>query len=233
MKFKILSRIIVLAASVITAPSAFASLIITSISGDTPHGYEQITPPGNTPLSNYNINGGTIHFQDGRGEALDPTNGASWWAFSADMPIFTTGLPSNSPRIEITFSNLNVYGFAFHIGANRNARAWFYADYLRPSNSSSRIGRSGIAVGPGNSPGFNIGNNGGQQCDRITKVVVDPAFVWGLGNMSIDTNGASCGIDVPAPGGLGLLVAALGFFALRRLTARVRQRGSLRQTAAV
>lgn len=200
------------------APQAFASLIIHKMDSGVPANYTAITPPGSLPLSSYAMGGGNINFIDGAGDALDPTDGTGWWEFSDKMPIFTTGLPSNSSRIEITFDNLDVFGFAFNIGANYNSWAWFRVYYETDNGMASRY-EGGIKVGPNNSPGFNIANNVGGACHKIKKVVVDPDFTWGVGNMSVDTGAASgCAVQVPEPGTLPLLlVGALGLVAMRKM----------------
>ena len=209
--------LLLVTASVLFAPSAFASLIVHTMDSGTPSGYTAITPPGNTPLSSYSIGDGTVNFIDGAGDPLDPTDGDGWWAFSDDMPIFTTGLPSNSSRIEITFDNLDVYGFAFNIGANYNSWAWFKVIY-ETANGDDYLLKKGIGVGPNNSPGFNIANMSGGSCHKIKKVIVDPDFTWGVGNMSVDTGSASgCSVQVPEPGTLPLLlIGALGLVAVRK-----------------
>jgi hypothetical protein len=199
------------------APSAMATLMITGNASGTPAGFTAITPPDNAPLSAYSVGAGSINFIDGAGDALDPTYGSGWWDFSAEMPIFTTGLPSNSSHIEITFTNLDVFGFAFNIGANKPATAWFTVDFESSNGTSGQLSKHNIAVGPGNSPGFNVSNDGAGNCERITKIVVDPAFTWGIGNMSVDTDRASCEpVSVPEPGSLSLLALSLGLLGLMR-----------------
>ena len=207
-----------LVAALVT-PQAYASLIIKNVwGGATPAGYTQITPDENTDLRDYALGGGTIHFEDKHGNSLKPRSGNGWWKYSASMPIFTT----HTSTIEITFSNLDVYGFAFNLGANRRSRAWFTVDYETPTGME-QISRYGIKMKPGKSPGFDISNSGTRYaqggCHKISKIVIDPRFTWGIGNMSIDTGGASgCAVDVPEPGTLPLLLlGALGLVAVRKL----------------
>jgi hypothetical protein len=204
---------------------ASATLVITDNHDVTPAGYTEINPPGNQPLSDYAFEGGNINFVDGKGEALDPTDGDDWWEFSdetPDKPIFTTGLPSNSSSIWIDFQDVDVYGFSFHIGANRSAYGWFTVTYELPDGTTGSKTETGISIGPGNSPGFSVYSSGGH-CARITGVHVDPdPFIWGIGRMAADTQGQNC-VQVPEPSSITLLgfgILALGL--MRRFQLKLR-----------
>lgn len=177
-----------------------------------------VVDPGGNPVSTINYNGGQILLEDYAGNALTTSNpNPSWW--NAAGVAYTT----TTSGIFIEFSGLEVSGFTFNVGANKNANAWIKAYY--DDGAGHELSTSWFSgLGPTSTPGFGVyvsdptTPNLGGNCARITKIEVDPAFVWGVGNFGVAES--TCG-SVPAPDsnvllGLGLFVLGLGHLVARR-----------------
>lgn len=151
---------------------------------------------------------------DDTGASLDP----QWWTnYSGyDYNIFTT----NTNRITLILPE-NTLAFAFNVGANQPGTAWFKAwnqDGVRDYYSGNfNVGGYGNQT-----PGYGLyaenSNTTAGQCNYIKKVVVDPTFIWGIGNFSIaqDTSG-NCSTEVSEPGTLALFgMGLIGIIVMRR-----------------
>lgn len=171
--------------------------------------------PMDDPLTEYTYDApdGKILFEDkhGNGLAMRSEEDADWWAGGG--PIFTT--PTDT--MVVSFEGMDVFGFSFNLGANQNAIGWIEA-YFSDTSGEQRTARAdNLSISPGNSPGFGVfASSSGGSCSTISKVVIDPTFEWGIGNMAIDTG--SC-VSVPEPGPLGLLglgLLGLGMARIRK-----------------
>ena len=103
----------------------------------------------------------------------------------------------------------NTRAFSFNVGANKNATGWFSAT----ESTGSGIVKTDFGVSPSNTPGYGIYADKGS-CSVITSVTIDPTFIWGFGNFSINQDTCT---SVPESNSIYLL--ALGLFGLL-LTAR-------------
>lgn len=176
--------------------------------------------PTDDPLLQYvhEAPDGIIRFNDVAGDGLTMRNpdgtSPAWW--NSTGPVFTTG----SNTITISFEGMDVFGFAFNLGANMPASAWIRAFFEDDSGATGSLYAGGIAVGtgsPARTPGFGVFAAAGGACSRITSIVIDPEpFEWGVGNMAISSG--TCGsVSVPEPDTFALLGAGLlGLSMLRR-----------------
>lgn len=219
MRNPILKTSLTLFATIGLATSVQAGLILnTYSSGVTPDiigGYAMtdvgvITDSNLLGTSINSINSpitGTIGLEDTNGSVnLGLVDSTSWWANSEshDFNTFTTG----TSTIEILMP-ANTFAFSFNIGANANVHGWF--DVYDESGNLSNLGRTNFAFNTPNSPGYGIyADNSNGSCSSISKIVVDPTFAWGIGNLSI--NQGSCSNEVPEPSSIALF--ALGLIGL-------------------
>lgn len=151
---------------------------------------------------------------DDTGSSADP----QWWTnYSGyDYNIFTT----SSNRITILLPE-NTLAFAFNVGANTLGSAWFKA-WDQDNNMDYYSGNFSVGGSGNKTPGYglyadNSASTSGQ-CNYISKVVIDPTFIWGAGNFSIsqDTNG-NCSSEVSEPGSIALFALGLiGLAVMRR-----------------
>jgi len=165
-------------------PTAIASFDMTDFA---------VTAAGGTTQSIASPISGSLGFYDRYDNLTDMTIGladsTAWWVNSElqDYNIFTTSLHLITIKLpEYTRA------FAFNVGANVNAGAWFTAT----DSNGSMIKKSSIALGPTKTPGFGIyADNTVGSCSYITEVTIDPSLIWGFGNFSINQD--SCSTSVP------------------------------------
>jgi len=173
-----------------------------AISSDFP--LEDLVPTEN-PLSSITYGSGSVEFEDGDGEPLPGEDPAApdWWQGSG--LIYTTG----TDTMIVDFTDLNVIGFTFRLGANMNARAWIRAHYSDDTGATGSVMTDWFGgIRPDSSPAYGVFVTDQSACRKLDSVVIDPNFTWGLGDMQIATSDA-CTTQVPEPGSLGLLGAGL------------------------
>ncbi|PCJ27296.1 MAG: hypothetical protein COA96_03680 [SAR86 cluster bacterium] len=216
-----LASICVLLATSVFSISAVAGTILANDgvvyieASPSPLNTTPVTDPIGNPIGSIAFGGGQILLEDYAGNPLttyDPN--PTWW--NAPGVAYTT----TTHGIEISFSNLNVTGFTFNIGANQNAMAWIEAYYDDGSGNTLKTGWTG-GIGPSSTPSYGVYvSQPSVSCAVITKIVVDPTFEWGIGNFGIAESSCS---SVPEPGttnlfGMGLL--AIGFAQYMQSTRR-------------
>ncbi len=167
--------------------------------------------------------GGTINLSDLNGNPLltaNPASPSDWWHGSGVVYTTTTN------TINISFTDLLVTAFTFKLGANQSASGWIRAYYETDTSPST------LLTGPGN---FSINNTvtdtygvyvkePTSSCAVITRIEIDPSFVWGVGDFGITTGGCA---EVPEPGPIGLFMLGLMFIGLMSYSQR-RKRQSQR-----
>ena len=202
------------------APAALATLIVQNANvrieaNPSPLNTTPVSDPGGNPVGEINVDGGTIRLRDYNNAPL-ATSDPYWW--DAPGVAYTT----TTAGINVFFDNLSVTGFTFNIGANQDARAWIKAYYTDASGATKTLTTGWINdIGYGNTPsapGFGVYTQAGS-CARITRVEIDPTFVWGIGNFGLAQTDRC--VSVPEPGtaallGLGLMAMGLGRLAHRR-----------------
>lgn len=202
------------------APAALATLIIQDANvrieaNPNPLNTTPVSDPGGNPVGEINVGSGTILLRDYDDLPLT-TSDPSWW--DAPGVVYTT----ETSGINVSFDNLSVTGFTFNIGASANARAWIRAYYTDANGASQTLTTGWFnGIGPSYdpmSPGYGVYTAAGS-CARITRVEIDPTFVWGIGNFGLAQTD-SCA-SVPEPGtaallGLGLMAMGLGRLVSRR-----------------
>ncbi len=181
------------------------------------------------------VNGVVISFADGTSmPGLDPVTGASWFTVAQTDPedgttfhevVYTTTWPA-SDTITIDFTSwlpdVEVFGFAFNVGADHEALVNIEADVTGPGGTTT-LTEDWFRVGPtSGAPSYGVFGDA-SSCTVISEVRVDPfVLTWGIGNMAIRTG--PCGTaSVPAPDVTALI--GLGFLAMLALRRRVHARG--------
>ncbi len=168
--------------------------------------YDEVEPAPATPeeITSVAYGSGRINLRDyGNPDSVTVLAGASWWNGNQDVVYSTT-----TRGIEISFSDLSVVGFTFRIAANQAARAWVQA--FSAGSLANDTGWFG-GVGPDRSRGVGVyAAAGSGAC--IDRIVVDPTFVWGIGDFTIATD-ANCNAEaVPIPPAIALFLTALAGF---------------------
>ena len=130
----------------------------------------------------------------------------TWWqnGESSDYDVYLT---KNLSWVTILMPE-NTRAFSFNIGANKNATGWF----LATESTGSGIAKTTFGASPSNTPGYGIYADK-DSCSAITSVTIDPTFIWGFGNFSINQDTCtsvpeSNSIYLLAFGLLGLLLTA-------------------------
>ncbi len=155
--------------------------------------------------------GGTLNFADIGGAAVNMTRSTadtdSWWV-NGETFDYDTYLISGLSWVEIILPE-NTRAFSFNVGANKSAQGWLTA-------SSQTVGSAGtvttakdyFAVSGTNTPGFGVyADNKVGSCTTLTSVVIDPNFIWGFGNFSINQD--ACPTSVPESNSIYLLAIGL------------------------
>ncbi len=158
--------------------------------------------------------GGTLNFADIGGAAVNMTRSTAdtdtWWV-NGETFDYDTYLISGLSWVEILLPT-NTRAFSFNVGANGNASGWLTANSQTTIGGVKTTAKTSFKVSPSNTPGFGVYADTGS-CTTLTSVVIDPAFIWGFGNFSINQD--DC-VSVPesnsmylfAIGLLGLLLVA-------------------------
>ena len=204
---------------------ASADLIITSISGgngeDPLGGIYDMTPydapsddgcaagygvAGTTSLQSGNGGTALIRYQGPGGplcmriQSAADDGQASWWQFPEHGDILAT---NEVDWIELILPE-NTRGLSFYVGAELPAGylGGFIAAYDSDNNYARYdFGRgTDIPFGAERTPGFGVYTTNG--CSSITRVIIEPSFWWGFGNLA--DNQDTC-MQVPEPAPLGLL----------------------------
>lgn len=166
---------------------------------------------GGTASSTASPISGILNFADSGGNAINMMRSTadtySWWVNGESFD-YDTFLISGVSWIEIVLPE-NTRAISFNVGANKDARGWLTA-------SSQTVGASGevttakeyFSVGATNTPGFGVyADNTAGSCTTLTSVVIDPIFIWGFGNFSINQD--SCATSVPEANSIYLLTIGL------------------------
>ncbi len=180
-----------------------------------------VADPGGNPVGSINYGAGQILLKDYANNPLTThTPNPSWW--KAPGVAYTT----TTRGIEISFANLQVTGFTFNIGANQSSQAWiraYYHDGAGQAHTLTTGWFGGISARKTPSYGVYV-SQPTSSCAVITKIEIDPPFVWGVGNFGIAESACQ---NVPEPQtnsllGLGFLAIALNRAGLLSTRRRVR-----------
>ena len=168
-------------------------------------------------VSSIAYGGGTINLGDLYNNPLKTANPTSpdWWHGAG--VVYTT----ITNTINITFTNLVVNAFTFKLGANMNASGWIRA-YYETANGPATLttGPGNFSITPSSSHTYGVyAKNPQTSCTVISRIEIDPSFVWGVGDFGISTGG--CSTDVPEPDtmalfGIGMLMLGLTVYGPRR-----------------
>ncbi len=169
-------------------------------------------------VSSIAYGGGTINLSDLNNNPLitaNPSGSGDWWHGAG--VVYTTV----TNTINITFTNLLVNAFTFKLGANMNASGWIRA-YYETSRGPATLttGPGNFSISPSASDTYGVyAKDPGTSCTVITRIEVEPSFVWGVGDFGISTGG--CSSDVPEPDtmalfGIGMLMLGLTVYGPRR-----------------
>ena len=167
-------------------------------------------------VSSIAYGGGTINLGDLSNNPLKTANPTSpdWWHGTGVVYTTTTN------TINITFTNLLVNAFTFKLGANMAASGWIRAYYQTdagPATLTTAPGNFAISPTVSNTYGVYV-KQPTVSCAVITRIEIEPTFVWGVGDFGISTGGCT---EVPEPNsvalfGIGMLVLGLAFYGPRR-----------------
>lgn len=167
-----------------------------------------------SPLDNSTISFNTKHNASSSVASMvhdldvNSASDVSWWNNNEgfDYDVYST----TDHWIEILLPK-NTLAFSFSVGADTAAGSgWF--DATDSNGGSFTYGAAGINdngdyLGTSYSPSFGIyadnSNATAGNCSYVTSVVVDPNFVWGVGNFSIAQG--NCSTNIPEPSVLALM----------------------------
>ncbi len=188
--------------------------------GDDPNAPGTVVTSVESPL------GGTVHFLEEGGtdpatDSLDmivgdpdnllPGGDPDWWQYDDHGSVYMTHIN----WIELLFDTDGaspVRAFSSFVGADFSGRGWIQG-FDADGNETTEYFR----VSPGDSPGFGVYGSAGK-CSTITRVIVEPYHLWGVGNFAINQD--PC-VTVPEPGTLSLLGLGLLVFGLSRRRLRI------------
>ena len=217
-KMSVFGALLISLAGLLSTPVAIAGPILADDGivyiekNPSPLNTSPVSDPGGNPVSVIDYNGGQILLEDYNQDPLDTYVPPDPWWWNAPGVAYTT----TTSGILIEFVDLNVTGFTFNIGANKNAMAWIKAYY--DDGSGHELSTNWFTgIGPSNTPGFGVYvHNPSESCAQITKIEVDPTFEWGVGNFGIAESSCSA-VPVPEPAsttllGIGLLLLSMGQF---------------------
>lgn len=178
---------------------------LTSAGGTT----SSVVAPSGDILEFFNSSGGAANLMvSTANDPIAPLYTSGWWnnaetnpdGSSRDYNVFLT----SSLHLVTIMLPTNTRAFSFNVGANMNAGGWLAA--TESTTGSNEILRTNFSAGPGNTPGYGIYADRGS-CSSITSVTIDPTFLWGFGNFSI--NQSECSTSVPESNSLYLLLFGL------------------------
>jgi PEP-CTERM motif len=227
---KLAKSLVVLALAVFTGATAMGAFaaptfpvqdaIVSIEKNPTPLGTTAIADPfGLTTgvgVSSIAYGGGTINLGDLYNNPLITANPTSpdWWYGTGVVYTTTTN------TINITFTNLLVNAFTFKLGANKAASGWIRAYYETDAGPATLTTAPGnFAISPTESHTYGVYvKQPTVSCAVITRIEIEPTFVWGVGDFGISTGGCT---EVPEPNsltlfGIGMLVLGLAFYGPRR-----------------
>ena len=197
-------------------------------------------PLGTLASSATSVDGDVVQFTLQNGSPTysmtvgDSSNAAdSWWSGDDDGFYYTPIEADGGTSWLELIMPANTVGFSLSIDANFGASAWIVGvdnlggtkdtlggtPTLQSDGGFSNPDPGTFSIGNGEEQmySFTAGNNGGT-CSTITKVVVDPSRLWGIGDFAIDVDDNAC--QVPEPSIFALFafgLVGLGF--ARRLKA--------------
>jgi len=133
----------------------------------------------------------------------DPTaNNPDWWEYDDHGSVYMTSVH----WIELLMP-ANTRAFSFYVGASFNGYGW-----IEGYDDQGYSTWEPFNVSAGNSPGFGVYSGAGS-CSSITKIIVEPYQLWGVGNFGINQDTCT---TVPEPGSLSLLGLGLLLFGIAR-----------------
>lgn len=210
---------LLIAPTVVAGPILADDGIVYIQKNPSPLNTTPVADPGGNPVSVINYNGGQILLEDYDGDPLNTYVPPDPWWWNAPGVAYTT----TTAGILIDFVDLNVTGFTFNIGANKNANAWikaYYDDGEGHSLSTSWFG----GINKNKTPAFGVYvHDPSESCAKITRIEVDPTFEWGIGNFGIAESSCS---TVPEPAsttmlGMGLLALVVGNYLIHNRRIKV------------
>ena len=192
-----------------TTPTTIGSFEMTDFALTAAGGTtSSVAAPSGDILQFLNSSGGSADMMVSTANTSTYPYTNDWWnntetnadGSSRDYNVFLTG----SLHLVTIVLPTNTRAFSFNVGANMGAGGWLAA--TESTTGSREILRTDFSVGRGNTPGYGIYADR-DSCSSITSVTIDPTFLWGFGNFSI--NQSECSTSVPESNSLYLLLFGL------------------------